>query len=143
MKEVKNMAIKLGNITDCTITTNPKTIELTGTLDCADRCFYTDTTLDFLLKDIIDKKAKEVEQKKEKEKIEFNRKIADKINDKIEQVVFHDPATIINWKDGHKTVVKCEKGDTYSKEFGFALCLIKEFFDNTGVYNKIFEKWID
>lgn len=30
------------------------------------------------------------------------------------QVIFHDPATIVYWADGTKTVVKCAEGDTYS-----------------------------
>ena len=33
----------------------------------------------------------------------------------IKRVVFNDPATIVFWKDGTKTVVKCSKGDTFSK----------------------------
>lgn len=34
----------------------------------------------------------------------------------IKKVIFNDPATIILWKDGTKTVVKCQEGDTYDKE---------------------------
>lgn len=43
----------------------------------------------------------------------------------IEKVIFNDPATIILWDDGTKTVVKCKEGDPYSKEGGFALCVLK------------------
>ena len=114
----------------------------TGTISTSNSSFYNDDMLDYLLKDIIKEKAKDAEEKLKKETIQFNKKVADGINNDIKQVIFNDPATIIVWKDGHKTVVKCEKGDTYNKEFGLALCLIKEFFNNTGAYNKIFEKWI-
>lgn len=44
----------------------------------------------------------------------------------IEKVIFNGPATIILWSDGTKTVIKCRKGDVYSKEGGFALCVLKK-----------------
>ena len=31
-------------------------------------------------------------------------------------VIFHNPATIVFWDDGDKTVVKCQPGDTFSAE---------------------------
>ena len=43
----------------------------------------------------------------------------------IKKVIFNGPATIILWDDGTKTIVKCKEGDPYSKEAGFALCLLK------------------
>ena len=33
----------------------------------------------------------------------------------IKKVIFNDPATIVLWDDGTKTVVKCSEGDTYSE----------------------------
>ena len=45
---------------------------------------------------------------------------------KIKRVIFHDPATIVFWDDGTKTVVKCMEGDTYSKEVGLAMCISKK-----------------
>ena len=58
------------------------------------------------------------------------------------KVIFHDPATIVYWKDGTKTVVKCGEGDTYSKETGLALCYMKKILGNKGNYNDIFREWI-
>lgn len=46
-------------------------------------------------------------------------------SDAIERVISNNPATIIFWKDGTKTVVKCMKGDTYDLEKGIALAVIK------------------
>lgn len=60
----------------------------------------------------------------------------------IDKVIFHDPATIVYWKDGSKTVVKCRVIDTYSKETGLALCYMKKILGNKGNYNDIFRKWI-
>lgn len=62
--------------------------------------------------------------------------------DTIKDVIFNDPATIVIWKDGTKTVTKCQTGDTYSKELGLAMCIIKKCCGNKGNYNDVFNKWI-
>ena len=65
-------------------------------------------------------------------------------NNQIKDVIFNDPATIVFWKDGTKTVVKCQKdkGDTYNPELGLAMCIIKKMCDNKGNYNDVFNKWL-
>ena len=60
----------------------------------------------------------------------------------IKNVIFNDPATVVIWDDGSKTVVKCQPGDTYSKETGLALCIAKKFLGNKGNFNDVFKKWI-
>lgn len=60
----------------------------------------------------------------------------------IKKVIFNDPATIVFWYDGTKTVVKCQPGDTYDKRMGLALCIAKKALGNKGNYNKVFDKWI-
>ena len=62
--------------------------------------------------------------------------------DQIKDVIYNDPATIVFWKDGTKTVVKCQKGDTYNPELGLAMCIIKKMCDNKGNYNDVFNKWL-
>lgn len=44
----------------------------------------------------------------------------------IKRVIFSNPATIVIWKDGTKTVVKCYEGDTYDALKGVALCYMKK-----------------
>lgn len=61
---------------------------------------------------------------------------------KIEKVIFNDPATIVYWGDNTKTVVKCQEGDTYSKEVGLALCIAKKYLGNKSNFNNEFKKWI-
>ena len=61
---------------------------------------------------------------------------------KIKKVIFHDPATIIIWEDGSKTVVKCDKDDVYDKEKGLMLCFMKRAFNNKGRYNNVFKEWL-
>ena len=58
------------------------------------------------------------------------------------KVIFHDPATIVFWDDGSKTVVKCQEGDTYNKETGLALCFAKKAMGNKSNFNNVFKKWI-
>lgn len=43
----------------------------------------------------------------------------------IDRVLFNDPAMIILWKDGTKTVVKCHPEDTFDEEIGFMCCYLK------------------
>ena len=60
----------------------------------------------------------------------------------IEKVIFNEPATIVFWEDGDKTVVKCQDGDTYSKETGLAMCIAKKALGNKGNFNDVFKEWI-
>lgn len=60
----------------------------------------------------------------------------------IVKVIFNNPATIVIWADGTKTVVKCQEGDVYSKETGLALCFAKKALGNKGGFNDVFHKWI-
>jgi hypothetical protein len=64
--------------------------------------------------------------------------------DTIKNVIFNDPATIVLWKDGTKTVVKCQKetGDVYNPELGLAMCIVKKCCNNKGNYNDVFNKWL-
>lgn len=61
---------------------------------------------------------------------------------KIKNVIFNDPATIVFWNDGTKTVVKCGKDDAFDPEKGLAMAISKYFFDNAGYFNDVFKKWI-
>ena len=47
----------------------------------------------------------------------------------VKKIIFHDPATIIYWGDGTKTVVKCMKGDEFNPELGVAMCMLKRMLD--------------
>ena len=57
-----------------------------------------------------------------------------------EKVIFNDPATIVFWKDGTKTVVKCMEGDIYNSEVGLAMCVCKKVFDKK--YHKFFKYYM-
>ena len=53
------------------------------------------------------------------------------------KVIYNDPATVVIWSDGSKTVVKCHYGDAYDEREGFLLCCAKKLMGNTGVYNDV------
>lgn len=60
----------------------------------------------------------------------------------IKKVIFNDPATIVFWKDGTKTVVKAQD-DKYDKMVGLAMCMCKKALGNKGNYYNVFRKWVE
>lgn len=60
----------------------------------------------------------------------------------INKVIFNDPATIIQWNDGTKTVVKCSEGEKYDPEKGLAMAMSKRLLGNTGRYYETFKYWL-
>ena len=63
--------------------------------------------------------------------------------DIIDRVIFNNPATIVIWSDGSKTVVKCQPGDEYNKETGLAMCIAKKYLGNKSNFNNVFKKYIE
>lgn len=61
---------------------------------------------------------------------------------KIKKVLYKNPATIVFWEDGSKTVVKCQKNDKYDPEKGLAMAILKKMNGNTGHYYEEFKKWL-
>lgn len=57
------------------------------------------------------------------------------------KVIFDNPATIVYWEDGTKTVVKRQKGERFDKEKGLAMALAKKVLGNKGNYNNWFKEW--
>ena len=58
----------------------------------------------------------------------------------IKQVIYADPATIVLWQDGTKTVVKVQDGDTFDPLMGFLLAVCKRCFGNKSAYNNVLKK---
>jgi len=59
----------------------------------------------------------------------------------IENVIFNDPATIVYWSDGTKTVVKAHN-EPFDKEKGLAIAISKKVLGNKGNFNDVFKKYI-
>ena len=85
-----------------------------------------------------------------KEDIEATTKMAERINMtvtknpeyqfKIKRVLFNNPATIVFWADGDKTVVKCQNGEPYDPEKGLAMAISKKALGNDRNYYNTFAK---
>lgn len=66
------------------------------------------------------------------------------ISSRIDHVKFSGPATIIFWKDGTKTVVKCTKDDEPDCETGIAMATLKKILGSDYVpYKKKIKKIVD
>ena len=59
----------------------------------------------------------------------------------IKSVIYNDPATIVFWEDGTKTVVKC-KNEKFDPEKGLAMAFSKKMLGNKGNYYNVFKKWL-
>lgn len=60
----------------------------------------------------------------------------------IKKIIFNDPATIIIWGNGDKTIVKCGEGEIYDPEKGMAMAIAKHFLGDKGNYYETFKKWL-
>lgn len=58
---------------------------------------------------------------------------------RMKRVIFHNPATIVYWQDGSKTVVKCKADERYDKEKGLAMCLAKKLLGTE--FHSTFKEW--
>ena len=60
----------------------------------------------------------------------------------IEKVIYNKPAVIVIWSDGTKTISKVQKGDTYNKELGLTLCVLKKLVGSSQVVS-LLNEWVD
>lgn len=63
----------------------------------------------------------------------------------ITKVIFNDPATIVYWRDGSRTVVKAMDGEQFDPEKGLAMAICKKLLgtsESGGNYYDIFKKWL-
>lgn len=59
----------------------------------------------------------------------------------IRKVIFNDPATIVLWSDGTKTVVKCGSEDSFDMEKGLAMAIVKKMAGNDNRFHKVFKQY--
>jgi DNA polymerase elongation subunit (family B) len=60
----------------------------------------------------------------------------------IDRVIFNDPATIVFWSDGTKTVVKNTDKRKFDPEKGLAMAITKKALGNKGSYYDELRKWL-
>lgn len=69
------------------------------------------------------------------EEMEMNRRF------EIKKVIFNDPATIVIWANGDKTVVKAQN-EMYDPEKGLAMAFAKRALGGKGSYYDVFKQWL-
>ena len=64
-------------------------------------------------------------------------------DDGVEKFIFNEEegVTVALWKDGTKTIIRCQKGDIFDKEKAIALCYMKKTLGNRGSFNETLKKW--
>lgn len=60
----------------------------------------------------------------------------------IKNVIFNNPATIVFWDDGTKTVVKCQNEENYDPENGIAMAITKKALGNKYDYYNTIAHWL-
>ena len=60
----------------------------------------------------------------------------------ITKVIFNNPATIVFWSDGEKTVVKCSCDEAFDEEKGLSMAISKRVLGNKSNYYNEFKKWL-
>lgn len=75
------------------------------------------------------------EEKKAREELERSiRKYTPK------KIVYNDPATVVFWQDGTKTVVKCAETEIFSEYYGFLAALAKKIFGTNSEICRVIRK---
>ena len=54
----------------------------------------------------------------------------------VKRVIFNDPATIVFWKDGTKTIVKCSENEKFNPYVGFCAAVTKKVYGNNSRIQK-------
>ena len=58
----------------------------------------------------------------------------------IKSVIYNNPAIIVFWNDGTKTVCKCHEADIYNEETGLVMCMLKKIL-GTSNFKRTLEDW--
>ena len=58
----------------------------------------------------------------------------------IKKVIFNNPATIVYWSNGERTIVKCSEDNEFDQEKGLAMAICKRALGAN--YKKVFKEWI-
>lgn len=91
----------------------------TATIEC-DGCFNENNLLDEICKS---------SSHQHVDYMSISRQHVDYMMPAIDRIIFNNPATIVFWTDGMKTVVKAHGDDTFSKEHGLAMAIAEKYLD--------------
>ena len=60
--------------------------------------------------------------------------------EEVKKIIFNDPATVILWSDGSKTVVKRAVGDVYDPYAGFCAAVTKKVIGNNSRIKRLLKQ---
>lgn len=128
------------NVKDTSIPTNPMGITYDDVAKYSQNDIYiTGQAAKDLLNSIYG-----IHSKTLKEEIQMKTKSNSACNP-IKKVIFNDPATIVFWKDGTKTVVKRQEGAEFDPEKGLAMAICRHYLcDICGLerYDGVFKRYM-
>ena len=75
-------------------------------------------------------------------KIDMKKSTETELNCEVNRIIFNPPATIVFWKDGSKTVVKCHGDQTFNPYYGFCAALAKHIYKSNSAVNRIVDKYV-
>ena len=133
-------SISKANVKDTSIPTNPMGITYDDVAKYSQNDIYiTGQAAKDLLNSIYG-----IHSKTLKEEIQMKTKSHSACNP-IKKVIFNDPATIVFWKDGTKTVVKRQEGAEFDPEKGLAMAICRHYLcDICGLerYDGVFKRYM-
>ncbi len=59
----------------------------------------------------------------------------------IDKIIFNPPATVVLWKDGEKTIVKCGEDEVFDHEVGVAMCFMKKIFGSRSAFKRTVKEY--
>lgn len=95
-----------------------------------------------LLEDLCKKKIEAFEETIDKA---LKKAIKETCDTAIRNVYFNAKAgtTVVMWKNGSKSIVRCQNGEEFDYEKGLAMAIVKHYMGgDTPYYNEVFKKWV-
>lgn len=104
---------------------------------------FSDDVLGDLLADLIKKKVKDEAKEFEAALLRARKDHINTVIRNINKIRFDEGWTIIFWKSGAVTKVRCQDGEPFDYEKGIAMAIIKHMYGDISYYNEIFKKTLE
>ena len=65
------------------------------------------------------------------------------VNVNVSRIIFSNPATVVFWGDGTKTIVKAREEDEYSPYYGFLAALGKKVYGSNARIQSMIDRWLN
>lgn len=117
-------------------------------IDCCGLCIKASVNNDAINKQYVDIRNAINKQDKGEKEMDYSKCYQEnqksrKVNVLPVKVIYHNPATIVFWGDGTKTVVKASSHDEFNEFAGFCAALAKKVYGTSSMVRRIVESGID